>query len=665
MNTFFRWILRMIFSLCLLLLLLILITAFFQIPINLTRFKSPLEAIASKALKRQVNIEKSIILSTSLKPVFTIEGLKIYNADGFTNDTFMHLNLATIQLELLPLLRKKVYISQIHVEKLQINLEKKEDDSVNWVTAGDSPAQKQTNVSPPSAKPKAQTTQFARDTLVVKKLDLRDIDIHYLGPNKKQASYQITTCNGSMLPGKPLQLDAVGNFLSFPYTLNISIASLEQFLTEKSSWMEIEAHIAQTDFVFSGNINLVEAHKSLTLATAIHGENLQDLNELLRLDLPPLPSYGVKTNFQLKKNTFFMNNLLIKTGSSSLNGEAEILRQGKKITANIKLTSPLIQINDFFFDDWSWSTEDEEKTVEKPDQENNPEKKRHILSPSVLRNFDAVLTVKSEKVLSGHDKLGSGTLSAELRDGRIAIDPLEIHLPGGLITMSASLKPGDEQSSASIKAKIQNFDIGILARREKPDTKMEGLVNLDMDLQSSAATFDQVINNGSGYFDFSGQLKNLNAGIIDLWAVNLIASIVSSTDENQSYINCAVGRWSVKDGILTPDVFFIDTGKIRICGKGQVDLNKQRVDLVIAPTPKRPEFFNLATPLEVHGTFSDINLKVRKIELVGTVIKFIASPVSVPIERVVARDIPANGNDACNVVLGPENRSNQSIAGCN
>jgi uncharacterized protein involved in outer membrane biogenesis len=280
------------------------------------------------------------------------------------------------------------------------------------------------------------------------------------------------------------------------------------------------------------------------------------------------------------------------------------VKTDKKMTIDIKFTSPHIQIDDFLFDNWSWSAEDQaEQTVGQPIRDDKQsENSRNIFSPSVLKKFNAVLTVQSEKVLSGDDELGSGMLSAKLYNGRIAVDPLEIHLPSGSITMSASLKPGSEQSRGSIKAKIHNFDIGILARRNKPDTKMEGFVNLEMDLQSTAASFDQILENGNGYFDFSGQLKNLNAGVIDLWAVNLIASIVSSTNENKSHINCAVGRWSVNNGLLTPDIFFIDTSRIRICGEGQVDLGKQKIDLVIDP-PSDRNFLTSPRHLKFMGLF--------------------------------------------------------------
>ncbi len=480
-----------------------------------------------------------------------------------------------------------------------------------------------------------------------------------------------------MLAGKPMYLDITGKLLAFPYTLNIGIVSLEEFLTNNSSWMEIQADISKAKLLLNGNIDLAEAHKSLALKAAVSGESLDTLNDLLQLDLPPFSPYSVEADLFMENQRFELKNLTVKTGSSSLNGTVQITTGEEKAEVVIEFTSPLFQLDDFTFDDWSWTGEDtkavspdeatEVHTSAKEtavDVEPSDKTERKLLDPSVLAQLDASLTLRSERVLSGDDELGNGLLKAVVQDGRIAIEPLELQVTGGSIELAASIKPGTKQSDASLKVTMKNFDIGILVRRTKPEAKMGGLINLDVDLQSSAATFDQMLANGNGYLDFSGHLENMNAGIIDLWAVNLIAAIVSRTDENQSQINCAIGRWSVKDCLLTPDVFFIDTSKIRICGTGSVDFKKQRIDLNISPVPKRPEFFNLATPMEVHGTFSDIGLGFENLTLIGTTLKFITSPVTVPIKRVFSEDIPEDGSDACVVVLGPDNRSESSVDGC-
>lgn len=679
MKTFLRWLFRIVLGLVLLVVLLFVSTALLEIPIDLTRFKVPLEVLVSKALKREVNIDQSIVLTTSLSPALTLRGLKIGNPDGFSQETFISLDSAQIRLELLPLLQKKINLSEIIVRKLQITLEETKGGNVNWVFAT---ADKPIKNDKPEKEISGQDTKtdkvaLSGDILVISKLLLEDIVVHYYGPDNSEPSrYQIDKCLGSMPPGKPLELDITGSLTSTPYTLAVNIASLEEFLTENRSWMEIKAEIAGAKLQFNGNINLAEAHKSLALKGSVSGQNLNTLNKLLQLDLPPMSSYGVDADILFKKNHLEMKNLVVKTGSSSLKGTAQIKKGKEKTDAVVEFTSPLIQINDFIFEDWSWSKDDEplvadksgagqEKAAtaaEKDDTSGGGNRK--LFDPDVLDDFDIALTIRSEKVLLGEEKLGSGSLKATVRDGRLAIEPLELSVPGGSFKLSASLKPGTVKSDASLRAVMSNFDIGILARRSKPESKMGGMVNLDVDLQSSAASFGQILANGNGYFDFSGQLTNLNAGIIDIWAVNLIAAIVSSTDENESNINCAVGRWQVNDGSLTPDIFFIDTSKIRICGSGEIDFVTNRIDLTISPTPKRPEFFNLATPLEVHGNFSDIQFGIKTGGVVGTVTRFITSPIVVPIKRTVSKEIPEDGSDACSVILGPDNRSELTVKGC-
>ena len=135
MKKLLRWLLKLIFSVGLLVTLFIAIVSFFQIPLDLTRFKGSLEDLVSKALKREVHIVHSIVLTTSLKPVFTLRGLQIQNSKGYTDDTFMYLDLAKVQMELFPLLQKKIHIAEIRVEKLHINLEEKTNGEVNWVVS--------------------------------------------------------------------------------------------------------------------------------------------------------------------------------------------------------------------------------------------------------------------------------------------------------------------------------------------------------------------------------------------------------------------------------------------------------------------------------------------------------------------------------------------------
>jgi hypothetical protein len=144
----------------------------------------------------------------------------------------------------------------------------------------------------------------------------------------------------------------------------------------------------------------------------------------------------------------------------------------------------------------------------------------------------------------------------------------------------------------------------------------------------------------------------------------VISAIVSQTVKGKSQIEYLVGRWSMEDGYLQPNVFVIDTTQMRICGKGWVDFNTNKLNLEAAPVPKKPEFFSLATPIGVQGDFADFGLSVAPGGLIGTGIKFAISPLQVPLKTVFEKPIPADGSDLMTIELGPENRDMKRPVGC-
>jgi uncharacterized protein involved in outer membrane biogenesis len=489
------------------------------------------------------------------------------------------------------------------------------------------------------------------------------------------------------LVGKPFVLFVKGNLRNEPFTSGIKAASIEEFLKESKTWMEINTDIAQTRFEVKGVLDLSQAKRSLSVKASVQGDRLDSLNGLLNLDLPPLKSHGAAANLSVDEDGFGLSNYEVRVGKSKLMGKMKIDTKGPHPEVTMDLTAKTIQLNDFDVGDWSARSGQKKQAGAKPRDQGKsggaegmeksmPSEKGSrsdqnfaaLLSPEVLAGFSAQLKIQAEEVLSGKDRLGSGILKATVKEGRLTIDPLKLNLPGGSLAFNVSLKPGRRSSKASVRTLVKNFDIGVPARRANPDTDMGGTLNLDVDLTSSARTFDELLANANGYLDFQGHPQNLRAGVLDLWAVNLLAAIVTASyskdDEKSSKINCVIGRWAMKDGVLKPDAFVIDTSKIRICGKGQIDFKQKTIQLTVAPVPKKPQFFSLATPLAVRGKFSDFNVGIRSGGVFGTAVKFITSPLHVPLRRLAGQGLPEDGSDVCSMAIGPKSRSHPVPSGC-
>lgn len=659
------------------LLLIIIFLALVKIPIDLTGRKGMVESVASRSLDRRVKVDGNIVVTTSLWPIFQMEGLRISNPEGFQPGDLAQMKSARIQVSVLPLLGGKIHIQEFAVKALSVNLLANEHGKGNWSSHRREKHEKSDAEIPTkkNGEPQEGKMELTSDSFVLKKLSFEDISVSYQNASMNEPTeFKIDQCTGAALVGKPFTLAMRGTLLNEPFTTTVEAGSIQELLEESKSWMKFKTEISNTHFELAGNVDLSQVLLSLDLRALVQGERLDSLNRLLQLDLPPLKSYGADALLSWRKGRLDLSDLEVRVGKSKLIGKGAIETTGQRPKANIKLTAPLIQLDDFNLGDWSPEDKEEkaakkeEESVEASkgaDEETYPDKKlANLSSPEVLGKVDATLEVIAEKVMSGADQLGGGLLTATLEQGRFSLDPIKLNLPGGSLFFALSVKPGREASEASVKAIVENFDFGVLARRAKPDTDMGGTINLDVDLRSSARKLGDLLANASGHFDFSGHPVNLRAGILDLWAVNLIAAIASKGDEEGSKINCIVGRWSMKDGLLRPETFVIDSSKIRICGVGYANFKKELLDLTVAPTAKKGEYFSLATPIGVKGNFDDFKLGITSGGLLTTVVSFTTSPLHASLRRIVNDKLPENGEDVCGMAIGSHDRPTELPRGC-
>jgi len=142
--------------------------------------------------------------------------------------------------------------------------------------------------------------------------------------------------------------------------------------------------------------------------------------------------------------------------------------------------------------------------------------------------------------------------------------------------------------------------------------------------------------------------KNFSAGIVDLWAVNLLSAIMTKvTEEEKSEINCVVVRFGIEEGLMEEKAIYMDTSNMRISGRAKIDFEGKKLDLMLVPKAKKPEFFSLAVPIKIDGTFDDFGLGIGMLRLTGSLVSFITSPLHVPIRRIFVNEIPEDGQKAC------------------
>ncbi len=483
----------------------------------------------------------------------------------------------------------------------------------------------------------------------------------------------------SAAPGERIALQMAASIDDQPVQATLKTATAKELADPaRRVPFDLQLDVAGTKLQLSGSMDRDIDARDVELALELRGDAFNRLDKLLRVSLPPWGPWSVAGRFKMSSRGYAVDDMLLKVGSSSLKGRGRMDTSSGRAKLDIALAAPLIQLDDFRLDGWSALDDDagkdkkgaalkdkdkskgggkgkddgadaealRKKAVETSDQV------QALLSPEALRKADATLSVQVEQVLSGKDRLGQGKLQAKLADGRAEIGPVLVEMPGGQAKLALSYEPRDKEVLADLKLDVDNFNYGVLGRRLKPDSDLDGRFSLKMDVAARAPRLSQMLAHGNGRIEFAVWPKDLRAGVFDLWAVNLLVALLPTVDpKNESTVNCAVGRFALTEGKLAQKQLVIDTSRMRVTGTTAVDFGSEKVHMRLQPQAKAAQFLSLATPIEVRGSFTDYHIGPNPGDVVETAIRLATSIVWVPIKRLFSEKVPADGADVCRVSL--------------
>jgi hypothetical protein len=642
------------------LLVLFVVVVSIGVRVDLGGLRAPVQAAASKLLDREVRIDGSLTLVPTWSPTVEIQGLRIANPPGWSTPEFARMELARVTVGVWPLLRRRAVVREFTAQGVEVDLERTASGRVNWLLAGSEPEAARSE-DPAAASPRDPATGWIRE-LAIEELRLIDLIVDMNdalgGP---EGRFELSDLEGALGTHEPLHLTARGKLGPEPYDLVIDGGPPIDLLRADAPWpLALAFDLAETRLGIETSLDQAVAFphrgegspdagpapaevRRAALTLTLSGDRVESLERLTGIDLPPWGPYSVRATAEAFTGDRFAGDLRIEVGASTLTGGGE-LKLSEPPRIEMDLTAPIIQLDDFSTEGWELiqKREGAEAAVdaatrsaadEPADQALEPP--RAPLSAAALKRVNARLAISVDRVASGADRLGKGRVVLALENGRIRIEPLDVEVPGGGAHLEVTLEPTPDRLTASIRAQVKRFDYGIIARRLDPETEMGGLFGLDVDLTTWAPVGAPLMTNASGRFDVAVFPENMDAGLVDLWAVNLLSAITPAVDPSEnSRLNCVVAMLDAADGVMRDHTLMLDTSKMTVGGNIAVDFRERHIDISLVPKAKRPEFFSLATPVKVSGSFEDFGVGLRPGSVVFTAVKMATSIVHVPVRRI-------------------------------
>jgi uncharacterized protein involved in outer membrane biogenesis len=338
-------------------------------------------------------------------------------------------------------------------------------------------------------------------------------------------------------------------------------------------------------------------------------------------------------------------------GRSRLSGTGKLDLGGPRPYLDVQVTAPSIQLDDF---------PTPERTTESPAPpgvgrgglraaaSRTAGRTEKLLSAGFLRRLDATIDVRAKEVLSGSDRLADGALHLKLEEARLQLDPAVVNLPGGAVRLAISYDLKGTEIEFAATASIERFDYGIIARRLGRANDLRGLFSLNVELAGTAPSLDTLLRNANGRVDVAVWPTELRSGVFDLWSANLVLQLLPLVDPRaRPEVNCIVGRFDLERGDLNDDMILIDTTAVRIRGVGHANLATEELEFVFRPRAKGFALFRLQTPLRVTGTLDEQRFGFERSDVPESVLRLIASPILLPIERLTLGPLPRDGADMC------------------
>lgn len=189
------------------LLLLLAIAAMGSLVAYLDQHKDLLERSASSMLGREVRIEDGIQLHWSMTPSITLAGLWVGNPDWARGEYFLRAEQAFLQLDIAALLHRRLQISQVTVQKADIDFQTTSDGKHNWHFD------------------KLTSSASSSFELAIDEFEADASHLRYRSANDQDYQVAVHHLELTELDSEELKLDTEFSYQDRPFTLSASVVT--------------------------------------------------------------------------------------------------------------------------------------------------------------------------------------------------------------------------------------------------------------------------------------------------------------------------------------------------------------------------------------------------------------------------------------------------------
>ncbi len=439
---------------------------------------------------------------------------------------------------------------------------------------------------------------------------------------------------------------ADGTYAGHPITASL-IAGAILTVTDKTKPFPLDLHIANGDTHVSltGTIQDPLAFAGTNLDLALSGSNMDNLYPLTGIPIPSTPAYRIsgKLNYVAATRRIHFDDFRGVVGNSDIEGTITEEPEGRKPDVTLDLASRNVDLADLggFIGTkpgrttTKTATPAERRSVARSEADSNSLLPTTPISLPKLDAANIHLHYDGHHIEGRFIPLDSLIVTLDIVDGAIHVHPIIFTIGTGRVQGDIALTP-ETDKNIRMKADI-HFDRVDVSRLMAATHAFHGAgaIGGSAEIDSTGNSVATFLGDGNGGLDIYMSGGNLSALLIDLSGLELGKAILSALGvPERTDVDCLIGDFALREGVVTTRALLVDTGEAIIGGKGDIDLKTQTIDFQAATHSKNFSIGNLPTPIKITGTLKHPSIGVGVAQLaarggLAVALGFLAAPLAI------------------------------------
>ena len=661
----FKWILICLAALCAAAAAALII---FVNSYDFNNLKPEISSLVKTETGRDLTIAGDVELSLSLTPSLLVEDVSFQNAPWGSRPNMISVKRMACEVGLLSLLFGEVEINELVLIEPDILIETDASGRSNLDMGG---AAEQGPLKQKHGKPdNAHKTEDKKS-----KEGIREEQRHLVLGDVRVENGSLLVKDGQSMQSfdlklksftartenlnSTLRLSIKGSYNQEPFTLEGSSGSLASSLDREVAWpLKLSGKFAGVRMVLDGLIQDLPNRSGLDLKFNMASEEIE---RLLSLDgKKPWMRGPARVQAHLsdpERNAWRLDDLKLSFGGNDLSGWVFIKNDEKRILKG-ELNSRRFDVRTLLPGDGAKDTKDKDsgsadriKGTGAPgrEPENGGQEKLFRIDPlhfAKLRDEQIDLKLAVGHLLLPGISANKVDLALKLDNGVLRIEPLKAVLGGGELDARLNLTEADDSGRIELEMKLQGMNLQTCLRElgEKGDY-FGGILGLEAQLSSQGKSMAQIMAGLSGKAVINLKEAELNNKYIGQAGGQAMAGLLERLNplrktSKYSKVSCFVNRLDIEEGLATIKVLFMETDLMALQGGGEIDLVRERLDIVFDPKAKQGA--------RTMGTNQNLDRLVKPFKITGSLSRPAVSQDVSPVMLTISKTAASLG------LFGPE-----------